>query len=122
MSKMLREEEQRVADGLPASDVSEYTDWIEDADPENIELMELFGRYNLGSQMQGMTESLSLNAACLALELDGIPRCEWRDWIPRLNKVHELLLARRPKKPKKPTTGPQTSARPRGFSRFVRRR
>lgn len=79
------------AAGAPPRDLSSYSAWREEADRENLELLETYGTLLIG-QHAGMTNALSLDAVLAAMWLEGVPRAEWRDRARRLVLVHGLYL------------------------------
>ena len=106
-------EQNAIASGAPARDLSSWSEWRQEADPRDLWLLELYGTLLVG-QHAGMTEALSLTAVVAALELHEVPREEWLEQVERLNLLHREVMKRRPKPaPQEVRSGGRGTARPR---------
>lgn len=95
--KMGEQEANRAIEGAPPRDVSSYSEWRNSADPENLDLLSLYGRFLVG-QYAGMTEMLALPSVVAALEINGVPRDQWPTTAERLLCLHGLFEKNRPRK------------------------
>lgn len=80
----------------PEVDLTDYGGWRSEADPENLELIEMYGTL-LVNQYQGMGDALSLPSVVAALDLCGVPQSRRRDTARRLVYLHGLVLKTIPK-------------------------
>jgi hypothetical protein len=81
----------RRADGAPWRDMSECSEWRQDASRENLDLVSFYGRYLVG-QFSGMSSALSLEAVRAAFDLDGVPREDWPEMTRRLVLLHSWVV------------------------------
>jgi len=94
---MARTESDRRSQGAPARDLSQYSSWRSDVDPENLDLMDLYSRYLVG-QYAGLGDALSLDAARVALEIEEVSRDDRSTIIERLIYLHGVVVKNLPKK------------------------
>lgn len=96
---MLSQQANWAADGAPARDLSSYSAWREDADPDNLALLDFYGRYLIG-QFVPMSDALSLDAVRAALDIDQIPREQWPEHTRRVLILHRAFVECLPKEKK----------------------
>ena len=77
-------------------DVAQFSEYRLDADPDNLELLALYGRYLVG-QYAGMGRALNLDAVRAALDIEGIDRQEWSEMTRRLLVLHAAFVEALPK-------------------------
>lgn len=77
-------------------DVEAFSEWRMDADPDNLALLEFYGRY-LVNQYAGMGSALNLGAVREAFLLDGIASEDWPDMTERLLSLHAEVVKLLPK-------------------------
>lgn len=73
------------------------SEWRELADPDNVALIDFYGRYLVG-QYAGMGKGLSLDAVRAALDIDGVAREEWPAMTTRLLGLHVIYVDNLPEK------------------------
>jgi len=76
--------------GGPEKDPEPYVSWRELSRPENVALLDFWGRY-LRGQCAGMSDALNILAVRFAFELDETPRALWPELTERLIYVHALI-------------------------------
>lgn len=72
-------------------DAAYYTEWRKETCPENLALLEFYGRYLIG-QYQGMGEGLSLPSLVAAFEIGRVPRRRWESMTDRLLYLHGVVV------------------------------
>ena len=78
------------------ADVEQFSAWRETARPDNLWLLDFYGRYLVG-QYAGMGQALSLDAVRAALDIEGIDRRAWPDITGRLMILHAAYVDALPK-------------------------
>lgn len=89
-SAVLRQEQEWIAGGAPPRDTSVATAWREDAEPENLELIGIYGSL-LRGQHAGMTDALNLPAVVAAMDLLDVETSERGYLARRLIYLHGLV-------------------------------
>lgn len=72
-------------------DPTQYVEWRHEARPENVALLDFYGRFLVG-QFAGMGSALSLDAVRAALDIVGLDRQRWADVTSRLLYLHGLVV------------------------------
>jgi len=88
---MLENEAAREQIGAPIRDISQYSDWRDDAPDQVVSTINLYASYLIG-QTNGMSDALSLPAVCKAFEIEGIPKDEWPNLTQDLLLVHRETM------------------------------
>jgi len=77
-------------EGAPSRDLSDYSRWREEAEPDNLQLLELYGAFLVG-QHAGMTDALSLPAVIAAMDIVDTDPGERAETARRLIVLHSIV-------------------------------